>query len=231
VTIVNTDADKAAVLARAHNRSQVVVIPNGISDPGEPSALRRESARQALGFGSHHGPLVGFVGRLIPQKNPDLFLEGVRRVVPSRDDARFAIIGDGREIGTLQVKVADLGLGDFIRFYGHRQDARELVYGLDLLVNTSRYEGMPFSILEAMYAGVPVVAQRIQANEALVADGANGILVAPEDGEVLGAALQRALQEPERLRRMGLAGRERARALFSLESMCARTAAVYNHLG
>lgn len=230
VTIVNTDADRSVVEGRPHNRSRVTVIANGIADPGPPDGIRRLAARGALGFGEHAGPLAGFVGRLVPQKNADLFLEGVRRVAPYRPDVRWSIVGDGYEIGALQAKVAELGLGGVVRFHGHRPDARDLMYGFDLLVNTSRYEGMPFSILEAMFAGVPVIAPRLPANAALIADLATGLLVAPEDGDVLGQALLAALSDTERLRAFGAAGRERALALYSADAMCARTAAVYENL-
>lgn len=227
VTIVNTEGDRVGVENRPFQRSRVVVIPNGIEDPGAPNPARRNSARAVLGFAEHEGPIVGFVGRLIPQKHADLFLEGVRRVAPHRPDVRFAILGDGPEIGALQAKVGELLLGPVVRFYGHRMDARELVYGMDLLVNTSRFEGMPFSIIEAMFAAVPTVGQKIRGVADLIAHETTGALVPPGDGDVLGQTLLQILSNTDRLRRMGATARERAITLFTSRTMSERTQAAY----
>jgi glycosyltransferase involved in cell wall biosynthesis len=229
-TIVLNEADQSAVENRPLNRSRVVVVPNGITDPGPGTPERRERARATLGFPGHAGPILGFVGRMIPQKNPDLFLEGARRLAPARPDARFVLLGDGPELPALQAKVQQLGLGPVTRFLGHRHDAPELVFGLDLLANTSRAEGQPISVLEAMASEVCVVAPAIPGLTSLVADGASGFLVPPEDGDALGRILHEALSDPARLACMGRVGRERYLALHTARAMAARTARIYREL-
>ena len=226
-TITNTDADRAAILSRPWNRSRVHVVANGVGDDGAPDTTRRARARAELGF-AEEDLLVGLVGRLIPQKNPDLFLEGVRRVVPHFPQARFVVLGDGPLLPQMRARAEELGIAHTLRWYGFRNDARELLQGLDLLVNTSVVEGMPFSVIEAMFAGLPVLGTRIPGLLETVADHACGLLVAPGDGDALGAAMCSALSDRARLRRYGQVGRERALLLFHARSMAARIANIYD---
>lgn len=231
VTIVNTDAHRAVVEARPHNRGEVAVVPNGIPDPGPKTEQRRADARAALGFDEDDVIIVGLVGRLDShQKNPDLFLEAARRVAPERPDVTFVVIGDGPELGNLHQKVEELGLDASVRFYGHRDDSRELMNGLDLLVNTSHYEGMPFSVMEAMYAGVPVLVTDILGVRNLVADHVVGRIVPPGNGDVMADAMRDLLRDPADLARKGAVARERMTALFSLAGMIAATARIYDDL-
>ncbi len=226
-TIVNTVVGRTAVEARPHHQGRVFVVPNGIPDPGDPSPERRVAARAELGFEPHH-VVVGWVGRFTEQKDPDLMVEGMRRINGVIPDVRFAFVGDGPLFQATEARIGELELGDVTRCYGFRPDAADLLCGLDVLVNTSRYEGMPFTILEAMFRGVPVVATRIGGNEQLVAPMASGVLYAQQDGDALGEALHVALGDRDRMREFGRVGRERATLLHSIEGMCARTVQVYD---
>ena len=227
-TIVNTDRARDIVLARPINRSRVVVIPNGIADSGEPTPERRAAARREMGLADFAGPLVGMVGRLVDQKNPDLFLEAVRRVLPTSKDVRFVVVGDGPLFSVLEEKARELEMGERLLFLGYRDDAAELIFGLDLLVNTSLYEGMPYALMEAMIAGVPILATRIFGSEELVVEGVNGRLVPGEDGDVLGEALLELLSDREALATLGRVARVRALTLFSRDGMCRRTEEVWD---
>lgn len=226
-TIVNTEAGRAAVLARPHHRGDVHVIANGIADPGAPTPEQRQAARVQLGFEGDE-ILVGWVGRFHPQKMPSLMVEGMRRLAPAAPHVRFVFLGDGEEFHATESMVQELGLGPVTRFWGFREDARDLLCGLDLLVNTSTYEGMPLTILEAMFAGVPTVASRIPGNEDLIAHLASGVLYTQQDGDALGEALHAAIGDRDRMRHFGRVARERAVALHSLEGMATRTARVYD---
>jgi glycosyltransferase involved in cell wall biosynthesis len=226
-TITATEADRAAVRARPWNKSQVHLVANGVADDGPPSAERRAAARRALGFEDDQLLLAGFMGRLIPQKNPDLFVEALRRAAPVHPQARFLVFGDGPLLPELQRKCSELGFGEVVRWYGFRDDARELLQGLDLFVSTSHVEAMPYCVLEAMSAGLPVLGMRISGLIETVADRASGVLVPPGDGDILGGALIAALSDRDRLRRYGAVGRERALLLFDARHTAARTAEIY----
>ena len=230
ITIVNSSDHRRVVENRPWNRSRVIVIPNGLPDPGGPRQELREAAREAMGAGTWDGPVVGLVGRLQPQKNPLLFLEGAARVLKTRRDVLFVVIGDG-DLGTeVERAVTEMGIGDNVRLLGWRDDAQNLMYGLDLLVNTSRYEGQPLTLLEAMLRAVPVCVQRISGMEDFVADRASGRVVPPEDGDALGAALVEMLASREDLRAFGQVARERTLTLFSIRGMCRKTADAYLEL-
>ena len=228
-TIVNTATGASAVEQRPHYRGRIHVIANGIADPGEPTDEQRRAAWAALGFEGDE-LLIGWVGRFNPQKVPGLMVEGMRRVASSAPHVRFVFLGDGPEFRATEERVQELELGPVTKFWGFRDDARDLICGLDLLVNTSTYEGMPFTILEAMFASVPVVASRISGNEDLVAHLASGVLFTQQDGDSLGEALHTAIGNRDRMLHFGQVGRQRALALHSLEGMCDRTAKVYEEV-
>lgn len=138
---------------RVGRAEQFVVVPLGIALPAARSAalpVRAHSVRPSP-------PVVGIVGRLTAIKNHDLFLRVAARL---RDDARFAIYGDGADRAQLERRAAELGLGDRVLFAGTR-DVGEIYASLDVLALTSRNEGTPLAIIEAMAAGVPVIATAV----------------------------------------------------------------------
>ena len=230
MTIVLNESCRAAVLARKHTRGRVEVVPNGVADPGEPTPARRLAARATLGIAEHEGPIVGWIGRFEDQKNPDLMVEGVRRVATQRPDVLFVWLGDGTLLEPTQHRIRELGFAESCRFYGHLPHGRDVIVACDLLVNTSWFEGMPFTILEAGIDGVPALAPKIPGMDALVADRASGLLIPPGDGDALGEAMIGLLSDTNRLEHLGRVARERVKTLFSLEAMCQRTATLYDEL-
>jgi glycosyltransferase involved in cell wall biosynthesis len=151
-----------------------------------------------------------FVGRLRIRKGVEVLLEAL---LPGM---RLLIAGDGEHRASLERKAAELGLGARVRFLG-RCDAgrvRGLLKGAAALVVPSTYEGMPLVVLEAMEAGVPVVASRVSGIPEVVEDGRTGWLVPPEDPRALAAALTEVLERPEEARRRGDEGRRRVDERF-----------------
>jgi glycosyltransferase involved in cell wall biosynthesis len=118
-------------------------------------------------------------------------------------------------------------VGDRVHLPGHRADARALLDAADVFVLPSRHEGMPLALLEAMDAGLPVVATRVPGCTEVVVDGVTGLLVPPGNPPALAAAIARLLADPALRRRMGRAGRLRYLESFTSACMAARTAAVY----
>jgi glycosyltransferase involved in cell wall biosynthesis len=150
-------------------------------------------------------PLVGIVGRLVPIKDVPTFLHAAALVTKATPGVRFAIVGDGQERALLQGLCAQLGLAEVVSFCGWRRDMR-LVYGdLDVVVNSSRNEGTPVALIEALAAGKPVVATRVGGTPDLLNEGAFGRLVPPADPEALADAVMETLRDP-------LAARKRAQA-------------------
>jgi glycosyltransferase involved in cell wall biosynthesis len=140
------------------------------------------------------------------------------------------LVGDGPLRPAAERYVRDHGLGDRVIFSGMRRDVASILAVSDIFVLASRYEGLPLAIIEAMMAGLPVVATRVGGVAELVEDGVTGLIVPPRDGEALTRALRRLLADPELRHRMGMAGRERALRDFAEDRMARETQKLYEEL-
>lgn len=120
--------------------------------------------------------IIGFVGRLDAQKNPLEFIRGAIKVLSTRDDIIFYIVGDGHLLDEIQLLIKENNLSHLIYLLGWRNDVPELLRMTDILVSTSLYEGMPLNILEAMASGTAVLASRVTGNIDLIRHGFNGSL-------------------------------------------------------
>ena len=198
------DAELTAGLrARTCRRSRTVVIRNAVDVTGAPVA-------QLAG----RPPLVVSVGRLKEPKDFESLFRAAARV---DGDFRLRVLGDGPDRPALERLLAELGLEQRVELAGDADDVPEQLAGADVFVLSSRSEGLPMSILEAMAAGLPVVATRVGGIPELVDDGRTGLLVGAGDVDALAEALQRLVDDPELRRTLGAAGRERAEAAFDLE--------------
>lgn len=202
-------------------------VPNGIAPVTH--RLSRAGARRTLGLDPEQ-PVVLTVGRLTHMKAQWQLVDAVPDLVARFPDLAVVLLGDGPLHDDLAARSAGLGVAHAVRFAGHRPDARLLLAAADVFVLPSRYEGMPLAALEAMEAGLPVVATRVTGTEEVVQDGATGALVPFGRPAELGAAVAALLADPELRRRQGVAGRRRYLALHTRERMAAGTAAVYAEL-
>ena len=209
------DAGLAAGVGRA---DQYRVVPNGVdgerfSTPPEPVPGR-----------------VLFVGRLATQKRPDVAVRAFARVRELHPDAELQLVGDGPARGEVEALVDFLDLRAAVRFLGTRDDVPALLSQAACVTLSSDYEGCPFTVIEAMAAGAPVVGTRVGGVPELVEHGVTGLLVEPRSPEALAAAVSELLASPERARGMGAAGRVAARKCFSVERMVEGVAAVYEEV-
>jgi glycosyltransferase involved in cell wall biosynthesis len=203
-------------------RSRVVVIPNGV----RPADLvPRDEARRALGV-PDDAPVVGFVGRLVSQKAPDVLLRAFARAARDVPRARLAVVGSGPLDKDLRGLADRLGIADRVLWLGER-DARGVLAAFDVFALASRKEGLPYVVLEAMAAGLPVVATESAGVEILVEPGHNGAVVPRDDVAAFAASLAQLAGDLARRARMGEASRARA-ARFTVEAMVDRTLAAYH---
>jgi glycosyltransferase involved in cell wall biosynthesis len=160
--------------------------------------------------------VVGCVGRLDHEKAYDTLLRALPHV-----DANAVIVGDGPERGRLEQLAAELGISDRVRFLGWSDDPRRHLASFTVFCLPSRpgTESFPLTIVEAMLAGLPVVATTVGSVAEAVVDGETGLLVPPDEPEALAAALRRLLRDPALRESMGRRGRQRARASFTVEHM------------
>src|SRR5207249_6151689 len=175
----------------------------------------------------HSGPVVGVAARLQPEKGVVYFLEAAAHVLQFMPQVHFLVIGDGPLQKELQAYGKHLGVQEHVHFLGFRLDARAIVGSLDVLVVPSLSEGMPLVILEAMNAGVPVVASAVGGISEQICHQREGLLIPPEDAMALAEALLHLLQNPTWMRQLGKAGRQRAFSQFSFTAMVQQTENVY----
>jgi len=140
-------------------------------------------------------PLVGIIGRLVPIKNHELFLQTASLVLQRMPQTRFVIVGGGERRAELEGLTAQMGLADVVYFTGWRQDLQVIYADLDVLVLTSTNEGTPVSIIEAMAAGVPVVATAVGGVPDVLRGGELGEMTPPGDPHALAEAILRTLQQ------------------------------------
>ena len=203
-------------------REKLVTIHYGLDDlPTEPSAVLPQEAGVPP-----DAPLVLAVGRLIAQKDHATLLRAFARARERHGGAVLAILGAGPLEAETRALAAELELGASLVLPG-RVAPRDWLERADVFAHSSRWEGFGIVLLEAMLAGLPVVATRVSAVPEVVADGETGLLVEAGDVAGLADALARVLDDAALRGRLGRAGRERARGEFSVARMAERTLAVY----
>jgi glycosyltransferase involved in cell wall biosynthesis len=157
------------------------------------SPVARARARDLLGLPGNV-PVVGTVGRLDYQKAPEVMVEALARLGPP---VVLVWAGDGPLMDETRRRVRALGLESRVHLLGHRDDVPAILPAFDVFAMSSRYEGLPCSIVEAQQCGVPVVATAVNAVGDVVVPGESGLLVPPERPDLLAGALAHALAHPE----------------------------------
>jgi glycosyltransferase involved in cell wall biosynthesis len=206
----------------------LVVVPNGVT-VHEPMPGARDEVRRELGLTPAQHLVLG-AGRLTAQKN---FADLVSVAAALRDrgaQAVVAIAGDGELRDALQRQASDLGLTSELRLLGIRDDLERLLQASDLFVLSSRWEGLPLVLLEAMAAGCPVVGYAIDGTRDVLEDGRHGVLVPPDDTDALAGAVAALLDQPERRRDLGQAGRRLVLERHDFSHVLTRLEALYAEL-
>jgi glycosyltransferase involved in cell wall biosynthesis len=180
--------------------------------PAAP-VLSREDARASLGV-SAEGLRVGWVGRLTAEKGPDVMVEAAARLTDPR--AAVSMLGVGAERERLGARARDLGLGDRLTFHGIVPRAARLMRAFDVLALSSRTEGTPIVLFEALAAGVPVVATSVGGVPDVVSPG-EALLVPPDDPAALADAIRRVVSDPAAAAARARAGAARLAAAFGVE--------------
>ena len=177
-------------------RHGIHTIPLGLELDGLVDAPRSRpgALRRRLGL-ADNVKLIGSVGRLAPVKDLQTLLSAVQRTVDLNDDVHVALIGDGPERSRLESLRDELGLASRVHFTGFLSELETVYPDLDCVVNSSINEGTPVALIEAMAAGVPVVATAVGGTPDLLRDGALGTLVPPGDTSALANALLEALED------------------------------------
>lgn len=214
--VANSPAAREILQAEGVSSPQVALIPNGI-DLAAHSSERRT------------GPIrtVVTVANLRPEKNHETLIAAAAIVARAHPDVRYRIVGDGSRRAELEALARARGVDRIVEFLGHRDDIPDLLAAADLFVLPSRSEAFPNGAIEAMAAGLPVVASDVGGLRDLIAHGRTGLLVPPADPEALAAAIGALVAGPDRARDIGDAARDEVRGRYSFERMVDAFDALY----
>jgi glycosyltransferase involved in cell wall biosynthesis len=207
---------------------RLAVIPNGVDDARFSTPLPQTAARAEMGLPAGR-PIIGLVGRISEQKGQEDLLRAAAAVRAAVPDVLFVFAGapdTPERIVALQELVSSLGLRDAVHFAGFVADIPTLYGALDVLAAPSRWEGFGLMLVEAMTAGVPIVATAVGAIPEIVGNEGAARLVPPGDAVALSAALIDVLSHPDQARCLAEAGRRRARS-FTWDHSAARLSQLY----
>jgi glycosyltransferase involved in cell wall biosynthesis len=214
-----------------YNYPNPILIPNGVSiDAFSPDREVRQRVRRELEVEPQTLVFV-HVGRFAAVKNHEMLVAAFAQLVGQQPlPTELWLVGDGELREAVQHQVRALGIESRVRFLGVRSDIPDLLRAADVFVFPSRWEGNPLSVMEAMAAGLPVIATAVGGVPELVEEGASGILVPNEDLHGLVAAMQRMAQNPDLREQMGHAARCRAVERFDIRQTVRAYEALYEEI-
>ncbi len=223
--VLTVSEDNSGHLVSEHGTAigKIRVVYIGIPDPGEqePLNLRKSLRIKQESF------VIAAVGSLEDRKGYPTALDAMAGLP---EDVHLVIAGKGEKESEYRRRTGELGLEERIHFIGFRDDIESIMREVDLLILPSVMEATPYVIVEAMAAGLPVVASGIYGIPELVKDGKTGILVPPGDTEALALAVKHLARDSDRRKDMGAEGRRRYESRFRIERSVSETVDVYSEL-
>jgi glycosyltransferase involved in cell wall biosynthesis len=195
--------------------NKIAIIPNGVDV--ERFDLAAPSLRKQLA--SDGAPLVGFVGRLVPDKGGEILLRAAQNVLSARPNVKFVFVGNGPSRKRWEALATELKIERQVVFVGARDDMPGVYASLDLVVLPSLIESLPMCLLEAMAAGKPVISTCVGAVPQLITSDEIGLLVEPRNVEALSSAILRVLENQEFAFRLGKNARQHVLRNFSAHLM------------
>lgn len=212
------------VVAMGVPPERITAIPNGVNYEKFASGAVPDAG------GNGRALRIGSVGCLAARKDYGTLLEAAALLKARGRAFEVDLVGDGPDRGALEAQARALGLADRIHFLGERPDVEQLLPKMDVFVLSSREEGIPNALLEAMAAARPAVATAVGGTPEVIEDGTSGWLVPAAAPEALAEALEDALSHPEEAQRRARAAQERVRTSMSIDSMVRRHEAFYERL-
>ncbi len=222
---VSKEEREEALRYRLVSKDRIVVIPNWVDLDEFGVFIRTREKLEELGI-SKHNRVVGTVADLRPQKGHECLLKAVPQVLRYLPDTTFLIIGEGDCREALEEMIQQLRIDNCVVMTGHRRDVPELYPLMDVYVLPSLWEGLPYTILEAMACRCPVIATDISGNREILSDGV-GLLVPPRSPVLLGEAIVRLLTDQQLADRLSSCGRQRIEDRYQMSAQINRIEKVY----
>jgi L-malate glycosyltransferase len=208
VTLAVSDDVRDSIPPQLAHRAHVLV--HGVdADALAGEIANRDATRAELGIGPDE-VVVGIVANFRKEKAYEVFLDAARQALASELPLRFVSVGQGPLEDETRRRLADLGLGDRVLLLGYRPDAARVMAAFDIFTLTSRHEGLPVSLMEALALGLPVVSTAVGGVPQAVDDGTEGLLVPPDDARALADAYVELARSPQRRQAMGAAAARRS---------------------
>jgi len=198
--------------------SRITVIPNAVK-PLDTSSLNRAAIRKNLGLNEDDVFLLS-IGRLTYQKGHEFLVQAMSKVSSHFPNAKAGICGDGPLRPQLQAQIVEAGLSAQVRLLGAWEDISPLLASAEIFILPSRWEGLSRALMEAMAAGLPVIATQVDGIKDLITDGVNGLLIPSEDAEALGNSILQLIDDTEMRKRIGAAGQAHVLQNHSVDDMC-----------
>ena len=217
--VANSGAARRILEQEGVAPESIAVIPNGLDLTGLPAPDDRPAVRALRS--------VITVANLRPEKNHETLIAAAALLCREFPDLQFRVVGDGPRRHQLEEDVAARNLQRHVQFLGHREDVAALLAAADIFALPSRSEAFPNGAIEAMGAGLPVVAGAVGGLLDLIDDGRTGLLVRPDDAGQLARAIRQLITDPARAARLGQAARAQATARYSFERMVASFEELY----
>jgi starch synthase (maltosyl-transferring) len=210
-------------------RARLTVIRNGIDITQFDNLPDQPTARAEFGL-PIQAKIMAAIGRPRPVKGFDDLLTAFAQIAAAYPDLYLVFVGDGLDKRPLQTAAQQLPCANRVIFLGDQQEIPRLLPAFDLLALPSLWEGLPNVVLEAMAAGLPVVATAVGGTPELISHNETGLLVPPQNPAALAGAIRQLLDHPEQAAQMGRNGRQCAATQFTIEGMVERTETLYEKI-
>lgn len=225
-------ASRSTAILTVGERQRSEILGYGIGDPRKVTSIPLgfdfddlvtapgggDGLRKSLGI-PDRAPLAGIVARLVPVKDHDLFLKSAAVAASICPELHFLVVGDGELRPQMESTIAELGLEDRVHFSGWRNDLGTVYSALDMAVLTSRNEGLPVTLIEALASGVPVVSTDVGGVRDIVDHGVTGFVASSRDPQEIGGHIAHLASDNELCLSFGRKGRRFARRAFSSERL------------
>jgi glycosyltransferase involved in cell wall biosynthesis len=220
-------SELALAQARCIAPPERLALIENTTDPARAApGVDRIAAKERLGLDTER-PVVGFTGRLTRQKGPQTLIRAAKLVHQAGGEAQYLVVGEGELEFALRRRVAEYGLEGQVGFVGYQRDIGPALAAMDIFVLPSLYEGLPYSLMEAMAAGRAVVATQVGGNRDLIQEGETGLLFPPGDEMALAHLLLRLLSDPDERSRLGGGAAAASRSRPRPEQMTEQVVALY----
>lgn len=221
---------KAALQAGGVPNSHIRIIPSGIDTTRfAVTADQRTKQRAALGIAPHECVVLA-VGALAERKGHITLLQAAALLRPKGKQLRYLICGDGPLRTRLGNEARTLGIAEDVRFLGFCPNVIDYLAAADVFVHVPLWEGLGIAVIEALAAGLPVVASRVGGIPELIEDGQSGLLVPPQEPAVLAAAIERVVGDRSWAKRLGTNSQAAVRSRYDVTVMAQANEALYDEL-